>query len=256
MRTRPRQSRCRQPSVFTDTDGSEVLSQVRIEGPPAGFTLAYGAPEGEGAWVIDRHAATADFLDALATGTATLELLEPAGELQRQLHAADHRDQALETANGDTETSTVDVPVSVAPVNDAPLVSGAVTANATEDGLRARCPRSPMRRTPMSAPRCRSSIFRPPCRTASPTMPRTRRSRSTRPTRLTNLSRRVRRRRCRSLRRLPTVPANHTGDGDLDRSPRAKRLCGRAPDPDNSSGDGAVLLCRHGRCPRTWRRHC
>ena len=98
---------------LTDTDGSEVLDLVRIEGLPEGFTLAVGAREGSptGAWVIDRNAATTDaFLDDLAAGTLGLVATPAAGyngNFTLTITAT-----SREIANGDTETSAaVLVPV-------------------------------------------------------------------------------------------------------------------------------------------------
>ncbi|MEX2372681.1 MAG: VCBS domain-containing protein, partial [Dehalococcoidia bacterium] len=112
--------------ALSDTDGSEVLDEVRIESLPVGFTLAVGEREGgdpSGAWIIDRSMpGGADLLDALAGNLAKLELALPQdynGDFTLEITAT-----SRETANDDTATSaTVFVPVSVAPVADAPVAN-------------------------------------------------------------------------------------------------------------------------------------
>ena len=137
---------------LTDTDGSEVLDLVRIEGLPEGFTLAVGAREGSptGAWVIARNAATTDaFLDDLAAGTLGLVATPAAGyngNFTLTITAT-----SREIANGDTVTSAaVLVPVSIAP-NDPPVaVDDAATTPARTRRWSSPRRTACLRTTPMS----------------------------------------------------------------------------------------------------------
>ena len=93
---------------LTDTDASEVLS-VTVSGVPAGALLTAGTDNGDGSWTL-----TPDQL-------AGLQLIPPtnvSGSFSLIVSAT-----ATETATGDTATSVATLPVSVAGVADAPILS-------------------------------------------------------------------------------------------------------------------------------------
>ena len=93
---------------LTDTDASEVLS-VTVRGVPAGALLTAGTDNGDGSWTL-----TPDQL-------AGLQLIPPtnvSGSFSLIVSAT-----ATETATGDTATSVATLPVSIAGVADAPILS-------------------------------------------------------------------------------------------------------------------------------------
>jgi T1SS-143 domain-containing protein len=132
--------------ALIDTDGSEVLDVVRIEGLPAGFTLAVGAREGDtaSAWIIDRSTVSEQtFLDALAAGTGQL-VLQPATDYSGHFTATVTA-TSREVETGATATSgSIALPVTITPVNDgtatlaiaentAPMVGDVLQANLGPD---------------------------------------------------------------------------------------------------------------------------
>ncbi|MEQ1951311.1 DUF4347 domain-containing protein [Mesorhizobium yinganensis] len=128
--------------ALADADGSEILSQVTVDGLPADFTLTVGERADSGdptsAWVIDRStAAEIAFLDALAEGKEQI-VLSPAANYNGDftLSVTATSEEIAGAGSPDTATSTaVLVPVSVAAVNDAPSLSAAAeTPTFTENG--------------------------------------------------------------------------------------------------------------------------
>ncbi len=92
-------------AALTDTDGSESLS-VTVAGLPEGAELSAGEDNGDGTWTLEPGD-----LDGLT-------LTPPQdynGNFTLQVTAT-----ATEAANGDTASTAIEVPVQVAPVNDAP----------------------------------------------------------------------------------------------------------------------------------------
>ncbi|MFC3127674.1 hypothetical protein ACFOD4_21635 [Pseudoroseomonas globiformis] len=95
--------------ALADTDGSEQIGSITLSGLPAGFTLSAGRALDSGAWALQ----AAD-LPGL--------MLHPApdwnGEVRLTLHA-----EAVEAANGDSSGASRDFTLSVAAVNDGPVVT-------------------------------------------------------------------------------------------------------------------------------------
>ncbi|MEX0956670.1 MAG: tandem-95 repeat protein [Rhizobiaceae bacterium] len=112
--------------ALSDTDLSEVLDNVRIESLPEGFVIRVngvevggreGGPDSD--WVIGGVADEATLAD-IAAG-AQLEAVPPEhynGDFDLTISAT-----SRETANNDEATTTVLVPVSITPVNDAPVIA-------------------------------------------------------------------------------------------------------------------------------------
>ncbi|WP_447752430.1 retention module-containing protein [Pseudomonas nicosulfuronedens] len=110
-------------AALVDTDGSETLS-VSIGKIPAGATLS----DGTNTFTAD---ATHDSINLKGWNLDTLTLTPPAdfnGTIQLEVSAT-----ATESSNNDAATRTVDLNVTVYPVNDAPTVSAAQNLNTDED---------------------------------------------------------------------------------------------------------------------------
>lgn len=110
-------------AALTDTDGSEVLQRITLSDLPEGFSLAVGARQQDGTWLIDRTQGQAaiDLLADLADGgTLTVTPDENYhGSFTLQVTAT-----SRETANGSEATSEViDIPITVAAVNEPPQIS-------------------------------------------------------------------------------------------------------------------------------------
>jgi hypothetical protein len=106
-------------ATLADTDGSETLA-VTISGLPLGASLSAGVPNADGTWTLTQGQ------------LAGLTLSTPAnfnGDFTLRVEAS-----ATEGSNGDTATTLIELPVHVAPVNDAPTnltLSGSVVAENT-----------------------------------------------------------------------------------------------------------------------------
>jgi hypothetical protein len=99
-------------ATLADTDGSETLA-VTISGLPAGASLSAGLPNADGTWTLTQGP------------LAGLTLSTPQnfhGDFTLRVEAS-----ATESSNGNTATTLLELPLHVAPVNDAP-------ANLTLDG--------------------------------------------------------------------------------------------------------------------------
>ncbi|PJI49131.1 MAG: hypothetical protein CTR55_07100 [Pseudomonas sp.] len=110
-------------AALVDTDGSETLS-VSIGKIPAGATLS----DGTNTFTAD---ATHDSINLKGWNLDTLTLTPPAdfnGTIQLEVSAT-----ATEGSNSDAATRTVDLNVTVYPVNDAPTVSSAQNLTTDED---------------------------------------------------------------------------------------------------------------------------
>ncbi|MFV3369609.1 retention module-containing protein [Pseudomonas sp. NY15435] len=110
-------------AALVDTDGSETLS-VSIGKIPAGATLS----DGKNSFTAD---ATHNSIDLKGWNLDTLTLTPPAdfnGTIKLEVSAT-----ATESSNNDAATRTVDLNVTVYPVNDAPTVSGAQNLTTDED---------------------------------------------------------------------------------------------------------------------------
>ncbi|MFS2126780.1 Ig-like domain-containing protein [Pseudomonas sp. Pseusp97] len=110
-------------AALVDTDGSESLA-ISIGKIPAGAILSDGT-----------HSFTADAthqsVDLKGWNLETLTLTPPEnfnGTIKLEVSAT-----ATEASNGDTATRTLDLVVTVAPVNDAPTVSGSQNLQTDED---------------------------------------------------------------------------------------------------------------------------
>ncbi|TLX79722.1 retention module-containing protein [Pseudomonas nicosulfuronedens] len=110
-------------AALVDTDGSETLS-VSIGKIPVGATLS----DGKNSFTAD---ATHNSVDLKGWNLDTLTLTPPAdfnGTIKLEVSAT-----ATESSNNDAATRTVDLNVTVYPVNDAPTVSGAQNLTTDED---------------------------------------------------------------------------------------------------------------------------
>jgi FG-GAP-like repeat len=138
------------PTTFalTDTDGSEILQRVRIEGLPAGFSISDGTHviggreggEADGAWIIDasERQDAASLLANLAVQDAHLTVI-PAHDFVGDLHlaiTATSREIQPPIAAGNEEatSASVSVPVTFTVIpNAAPAgTDGAVTLNGVD----------------------------------------------------------------------------------------------------------------------------
>jgi hypothetical protein len=100
-------------AALTDTDGSEALS-ITLYGMPAGATLSAGTHNADGSWTLTPGQLAGLTMNAPANFN---------GDFTLHVEAT-----ATEASNGDTATTLFELPVHVAPVNDAPT-------NLTVDGL-------------------------------------------------------------------------------------------------------------------------
>jgi hypothetical protein len=100
-------------AALTDTDGSETLS-ITLYGMPAGATLSAGTHNADGSWTLTPGQLAGLTMNAPANFN---------GDFTLHVEAT-----ATEGSNGDTATTLFELPVHVAPVNDAPT-------NLTVDGL-------------------------------------------------------------------------------------------------------------------------
>jgi hypothetical protein len=100
-------------AALTDLDGSETLSAVTISGLPAGFVLSAGTDNGDGSWTVSQAQFAGLALHAPADWHGMLSLSASVTSTE---------------ATGGSATTTVPIAVSIASVNDAPVLS--VTAGA------------------------------------------------------------------------------------------------------------------------------
>ncbi|WP_441276863.1 T1SS-143 repeat domain-containing protein [Tardiphaga sp. 172_B4_N1_3] len=120
--------------TFTDTDGSEHVSQVVLSGLKVGTTFNIGHVDAQDAtkWVIDSP--TAAQLAALMMTPA----MDYNGTFTMTATVTVHDDAALSTgATFDTATSVLTIPVTVTPVNDAPVISSAAAVSVPENATTA-----------------------------------------------------------------------------------------------------------------------
>ena len=108
--------------ALSDTDGSETITSIVLDGFPAGATFSVGAAgtgDDAGKWVISSPAD----IDAFANGTATMT--PPADyngtfTLSIAANVTDSATYADTTTASDSTSTTTTVDITVTPVNDAP----------------------------------------------------------------------------------------------------------------------------------------
>ena len=108
-------------SALTDTDGSEILSDITISGIPVGAVLSAGTDNGDGSWTL-----TQEQLEGL-----TITPPEDSDDDFTLTASATSTE-----SNGDTATATENIDVTVTAVADAPTVTLNITGqNVVNDGL-------------------------------------------------------------------------------------------------------------------------
>jgi hypothetical protein len=105
-------------ATLTDTDGSEAIDRYVIRGLPAGASLSAGSLNGDGSWTLT---------PAQADGVALVPPANYAGSFTLTVSA-----YSRERANGSEAHTTATLPVSLAAVADAPVLT-ANNVSGTED---------------------------------------------------------------------------------------------------------------------------
>ena len=105
--------------ALADMDGSETLGDLLIDGLPAGALLSAGTDNGDGSWTLT---------PAQLAGLILTPPLNYNGDFILTVTAT-----ATETANSDTASTTIELPITVLPVNDLPVITSSATATIDEN---------------------------------------------------------------------------------------------------------------------------
>ncbi|MGH1351091.1 MAG: VCBS domain-containing protein, partial [Methyloligellaceae bacterium] len=104
---------------LNDVDGSETIGDIVISGLPQGFALNFGTQNPDSSWTLT---------EAQLNGLQILPASDYNGSFTINISV-----QSVESANNDTATSQLDIPVNILPVNDAPVTVAIDAGTVSED---------------------------------------------------------------------------------------------------------------------------
>jgi hypothetical protein len=109
---------------------AEVLQRIVITGLPAQFTLDAGILQPDGSWIVDRGqgAASADVLDDLLAGNGLT--LHPAADFNGSYTLSMVATAHNTTSGQEVASAALAIPLSILPVNDAPVIASGDGATA------------------------------------------------------------------------------------------------------------------------------